>query len=271
MERRQPMANLFFPQLSSGALAQYPIRKMRVGRTIKNLLPDGTVCSYLDTGADRMVWELTYSELSTADLALLRAHFAACSGPFRAFTFIDPTDNMLTSSLDPTAEAWIAPSQLTITAGLPDPNGGDAACTLTNTGQTPATLQQSLAVPSGYQYCFSFWAMSAQPAGVTVFRNGAAVQASAQMNVASSWTRFTSSGSLNDPGAALTVGITLAPGQQIAAYGFQLEPQIVPSGYRPTSGRGGVYATAHWAAIELPVVAQAPGLFSTSFSIEAPV
>jgi len=58
------------------------------------------------------------------------------------------------------------------------------------------------------------------------------------------------------------------PGQQVTVYGLQLEAQLQPSRYRPTRGMGGVYSNAHWAVDELPVMAQAPNLFSTSFSIE---
>lgn len=83
------------------------------------------------------------------------------------------------------------------------------------------------------------------------------------------WSRAVSSGRLNDEGTELTIAISLGAGQQVTIFGPQLEPQLAPSGYRPTAQQGGVYSNAHWAEERLTVAAEAPDLFSTSFVIEA--
>src|ERR1700761_4806918 len=100
------MANLFFPQLSSGAMVQYPVRKTIVSRNIQNLLPDGSVIAFADPDGWMLNWQLSYNELGSSDIGLIQAHFANCAGPFKAFTFIDPTNNMLVSSEDLTNAAW---------------------------------------------------------------------------------------------------------------------------------------------------------------------
>jgi hypothetical protein len=262
------MANLFYPQLSSGAVAQYPIRKTRIARTIKNILPDGSMILFSDPDGGRLIWDLLYTELSDADVQILQAHFNACVGPFHGFTFIDPTDNMLASSVDLRSTPWVTASLIQVSGGAVDPSGGNGAFTVSNAGQINQELAQTANVPSGYQYCFSIYAMSAVPSAITMIRRGATTEDVTTVPIGPTWTRVTSSGRLNDNGTSFTVAISLTAGQQAQLYGPQLEAQRVPSGYRPTSQMGGVYANAHWAVAQLPIIAEAPGLFSTRFTIE---
>lgn len=262
------MADLFYPQLTSGALAQYPLRKVRLARTIKNVLPDGSMILFSDPDGAQLVWQLAYTELSDRDIQALKAHFAACVGPFHAFTFIDPTDNMLISSSELTASPWTAASSIEIVAGSPDPEGGSGAFTMTNTGQASQEITQALQVPSGYQYCFSVYVSSSNPSAVTMIRRGSAAQDETSVSIGPSWARVVSSGSLSDTGIGFAAGISLAPGQQVQVYGPQLEAQVAPSRYRPTTNVGGVYANAHWGGDHLAITAQAPGLSSTAFTIE---
>jgi len=263
------MASLFFPQLSSGALAQYPIRKVRLARTIKNVLADGTILALSDPDGSHLLWEMAYSNLSLADTQALQNHFGNCLGPYHAFTFIDPTDNMLSWSSDLQQAVWNRSSLIQISSGIADPNGGTGAFTLTNTGQAAQQISQTLNVPAGYQYCFSLYAMSSQASNLVLVRTGSAQNSdNTSALLGPAWTRITSSGQLTDSAANFSVGIDLAPGQQITVYGLQLEAQIAPSRYRPTGETGGVYANAHWGIDQLTVTADAPAQFSTSFTIE---
>jgi hypothetical protein len=265
------MANLFYPQLVSGAIAQYPIRKVRTVRTIKNILPDGNMILFSDPDGARLVWELAYTNLSEGDAEALQTHFSSCAGPFHGFTFIDPTDNMLVSSSDLTGAAWLRPGLIQISPGAADPAGGNAAFVLTNAGQSNQEITQTLAVPSGYQYCFSVFVMSANASALTLIRRGSTLQQETSVPAGPNWTRVVSSGQLNDSGTAITVGISLAPGQQVQVYGPQLEAQIAPSRYRPTEQTGGVYANAHWAIEQLSITALAPDVYSTVLSIETSI
>ena|SRR5438270_11300039 len=92
------MADLFYPELMTGVYAQYPIRKSLVSRAIRNLMLDGSIIAAPDYGANRIVWNLSYLELSTSDCDLLRQFYESCVGGLHSFTFIDPTDNMFRSS-----------------------------------------------------------------------------------------------------------------------------------------------------------------------------
>jgi hypothetical protein len=265
------MANLVFPQLTSGALAQYPIRKTRLARTIKNLLTDGNLLLNYDPYGSRLTWELEYVELSNSDLQALEAHFANCVGPFHAFTFIDPTDNMLASSADLTSATWAIPTSVQLTAARPDPLGGTGAFTLTNNGQAAQGITQTLPVPASYQYCFTVYVRSVQSAAITLIASSTSANSTEAFSAGPSWKRLTLSVHLNDPGQSISIGLTLAAGQQADIFGPQLEAQLAPSRYRPTLQQGGVYTNAHWATNSLPVIATAPGHFSTVFSIEASV
>jgi hypothetical protein len=262
------MGNLFFPQLSSGALAQYPIKKARLARTIKNVLSDGSIIAFADPAGARLVWQMVYTELSTSDVQALEEHFSACLGPYHAFTFIDPTDNMLVSSVDLTATAWQSSSLINVSPAQADPNGGTAAFSVVNTGQADQTITQTLSVPSNYEYCLSMYAAADGPDKLTLIRKGVSAEQDTLVAIGPSWTRVIASGRLDDSGKNFTAGISLAPGQKVTLYGLQLEPQAAPSRYRATAQSCGVYQNAHWGVNELTISADAPNLFSTYFTIE---
>jgi hypothetical protein len=261
------MASLFFPQLSSGALVQYPLRKTRHLRTVVNTLADGTIIAAPDTSSGRLKWELIYQDLSPADLALLQTHFAQCSGPWQPFVFIDPTDNMLSDSSNLAAASWQLGSNVTVQPGAPDPTGSSNAFLVTNNGQIAEEVSQTLNVPAWYQYCFSVCVQSATPSQIQLTRQ-ADTQQTVSLPVTTSWTRLVRSGQLATALTSFTVTVSLSPGQQVTLFGPQLEPQIAPSRYRPTLGGGGVYPKAHWSVNTLTISADSPSLFNASCIIE---
>ena len=265
------MANLFFPQLTSGVLVQYPVRRVLVQRSIKNILADGSMILLPDPAAKKIVWQLSYTELSSADMAALVNHFAVCEGRLQAFTFIDPTGNMLMNSANLTAGGWQLPSNISSVAKVADPAGGLQAVQLTNVGQAAQEIVQTVAVPSGYQYCFSAYVSGPQNGSIGLIRRGSAAEESSLSTIGPQWTRVSSSGRLSDSGTSMTVGLSLAAGQQISLYGPQLEAQVWLSRYCATGQAAGVYANAHWAVDQLPTVAEGPDLFGTAFTIEAMV
>ena len=234
------------------------------------MLPDGSMVLYSDPYGGRLIWELTYSDLSAVELQAIQEHFEACIGPFHAFTFIDPTDNMLVSSSDLTASVWQRVSTMELTSGVADPQGGSSAFAVTNAGQADQEISQTMIVPASYMYCFSLYASSAEPTNITLIRRATSIQ-STSVAIGPSWNRVISSGQLSDTDSNFTIAVSLPAGQRANLYGLQLEPQIAPSRYRPTAQVGGIYANAHWGVNELTVVAQRPNLFSTSFSIETAI
>jgi hypothetical protein len=262
------MGSLYFPQLSTGALAQYPIKKTRLYRTITNVLADGSMFLAQDSGYSRSLWSLSYSGLSASDVQAIEAHFAACNGPLHEFTFIDPTENILLWSSDLSNAAWQTPSLINVRPGAIDPFGGSGAFIITNNGENNQELVQTLNVPSGYTYCFSLYITSSQPTWVTLLRRGSRSAQLVQASAGQTWSRALSTGQLNDPGTQLTVGFSLLAGQQIVVFGPQLEAQPAPSQYRPTAQTSGVHLNSHWAVEQLSIAATGPDLYSTAFTIE---
>lgn len=226
---------------------------------------------YPDPDAARLLWGLSYSNLSNGDVEAIQAHFNSCVGPFHAFTFIDPTDTMLLSSSDLRAVAWQTSSMINVIPGAGDPEGNSSAFSVTNTGQADQVISQSVEVPANYRYCFSLYVNSDRPSAITLIRSGGSAEERTSVPIKPGWSRVVSSGQLNDPGKMFTVAISLAAGQRFELYGVQLEAQISPSRYRPTAQTAGVFSNAHWGVDELTVTSEAPNLFSTSFSIETAI
>ena len=91
------MANLYFPQLSTGALVQYPVKRIKSVQTVSTQAEDGSVLTYFDPKGSVLTWQLEYTGITQAEVNQLQALFDACAGRFRAFTFIDPLANLLTA------------------------------------------------------------------------------------------------------------------------------------------------------------------------------
>ena|SRR5690242_13942201 len=245
------MANLFFPQLSTGALVQYPVKRTKSVRTVETRTEDGSVLTYFDPKGSILSWQLEYSGITLAEVNQLQALFEACAGRFRAFTFIDPVANLLTSQ-------WQAGVGVTVAGNI-----------YTNASNAPAEVFQMFSIPSGYVYCFSLSGnMNAGAESMlTLIRRGSATEERTTLPVNSPL--LVSSGVLADGGLRFTAAVQLLPGQSIDLSQAQLEAQPSPSPFRPA--RGGVYPAAHWAIDELLFTAIGPDLFNTSFSIETSV
>src|SRR5215213_6561827 len=66
---------LCFPQLSTGSIAQYPIEKRRLSRTVVNEASDGSRVKLADPGARAIEWTLAFESLSDEERsALVRRH-----------------------------------------------------------------------------------------------------------------------------------------------------------------------------------------------------
>lgn len=262
------MASLFFPQLLSGSMVQYPVRKLKQFRTVVNVYGDGRMTVYPDSGARRLGWQIRYNGISKVEVAALQSLYVQCGGPLLPFTFIDPVDNMLVASSDFTNSSWIGSPGCKVSEGVVDPTGGSAAFSLTNAGQQSAGVTQNLQVPSNYQYCFSVYVRSSDSAPLTLNVAGASASGAQTFVSCPNWTRVRWSGRVNDAGTVLSVSLLTGPGQTIDIYGPQLEAQQSPSTYKATVSRGGVYPACHWTNSELSVTSMGPGVFATEFGIE---
>jgi hypothetical protein len=246
------MADLFFPQLGTGCLVQYPLKRTKSVHTAINEMADGSALLSADPGGSLLHWDLTYAGISVDEVAALQDLFDAARGRLRAFTFPDPLSNLLSTT-------WQYSPLIQV-------NGS----TYTNTGSSPAELSQTLPLPASYQFCFSLSAESMQAGGgsIVLIRRGPSVENRKVMPLGGI---VFSSGFLADPGAGFTVAVELQPGQTVDLSATQLEIQATPSPFRGTSPKGGVYTNAHWALDELLFSATAPNAFSAKLQIEAHV
>lgn len=246
------MPDLFFPQLTTGCLVQYPVKRAKSVHTVMNEMEDGSTLLSSDSDGSLLTWSLTYAGITAAEVTALQSLFVASRGRLRAFTFCDPLDNLLSTN-------WLYSPLIQV-------NG----TTFSNLGSSPATLSQTLPLPANYQFCFSLVANTVQSAAgsIVLIRRGPSVESRDVLPIGGS---AVSAGNLGDPGVGFTVGIELQPGQTVDLTSIQLEIQPAPSPYREPKAAGGVYTNAHWGGDELLFVSTGPDSFSVSLQIEARV
>jgi hypothetical protein len=232
---------LVYPQLTSGALAQYPIVMRRRQRTVVNALADSTSIKLADPYGEVTEWQLKYASLSDSEALALQQFFAATEGSLNVFTFLDPTANLLSWSEQLTNVVWSKDSFLSITAGVTDPTGGAHGWHLSNSGAGPQTISQTLSAPGAYVYCFSVYGRSTQSTVVTLLCGMARVD----WKLGTSWNRLSLTGSGDPTATSIAFGIETPASGAADIFGLQAEPQVSASMYKP-SEIGGVYENANF-------------------------
>src|SRR5262249_11127352 len=154
---------LYYPQLTSGSVCQFPAGWRTTIRTISNELAGGANIRMSDPGGRTMCWRLEYSSLTDDEQSAMEQLFEAAEGRLESFTFLDPTDNLLTWSEDWTKPTWTSDPLLQSAGGGTDPFGGSGALQITNIAQTAQQVVQSLGGASWFQYCFSVYLRSDSP------------------------------------------------------------------------------------------------------------
>src|SRR5437588_9055514 len=151
---------LYFPQLLTGAVGQYPIQKRWLSRTVVNEAWGGTRLKLADPDASAVEWILDFQTLTDNEGDALEQLFEGVEGRLGDFTFLDPTDNLLCWSEKLDEAVWERNSLLTITAGVADPSGRTAANRVSNTGAGALAIQQTVNGPGWFQYAFGLQARS---------------------------------------------------------------------------------------------------------------
>ena len=237
---------LYYPQLNTGTVCQYPLSRRNLRRTIVNSLADGTMIRVKDDGAASVLWDLGYSDLTELELGAIKSIFDATSGSWQTFTFLDPTSNLFTWSEDPLKAGWERDPFLMLTRALPDPLSGTDGVQIINNGQVSQTLQQTLDGPSWFQYCLSVWARSEVTTTMDLYAISASEQIATPYIVGSSWKRLQHSFQMTSQEDGLSIGVRLNAGQRVEVFGFQVEAQPAAGGYKKTRDRAGVYQNARF-------------------------
>lgn len=260
---------LYFPQLSSGALGQYPLTKRRIERTVANQCLDGSQIKLADSQAAVIQWELTLAGLTDAEWQAIAALFSATEGRLQNFEFLDPTDNLLVSSEDLSATAWSKDPGLQLTSQVEDPLGGNGATTVANTGQVTQGVRQTIEIPAGLEYCFSVFARSQTAAQVTLAQSTQTTRAAQTFSIGPGWGRLVFAARLNDTHDPVTFGLELSAGTQADVFGFQMEAQPGASTYKKTTSGCGVYPSARFVDDSLSTTTTDVGQHSCTVRIEA--
>lgn len=260
---------LAFPQLPSGATAQYPIKKHCAQRTIVNTLTDGHVVKLADPGAALSQWQLMYQNLADAELDMLQQFFATCEGQLNAFTFLDPLGNLLAWSEALDQGVWEASTLLQTTAGLSDPTGGSAATRITNPTGSDLTLQQTINAPGWFSYCFSSYVRGQSSGGVSLFLQAGTAAINHSYALRTDWNRIQLGGRLTTTIGSLSAGLVIPAGQYADVFGFQLEPQLAPSIYKRSLSASGVYPNAHFGNDAFACTTSGPNNHACTLTITA--
>jgi hypothetical protein len=258
---------LYFPQLSTGAVGQYPIQKRRQVRTVVNEAADGSRFKLADANAAAVEWVLNYQTLTDDERDALAQFHGSVEGILGDFTFLDPTDNLLCWSEKLDESVWERNLLLTVTAGVADPNGGTSANRVSNTGSGSLAIQQVVNGPGWFEYAFSLQARSGQPQQLTLIRSTATANQSSAHEIGPEWTHLLLSGKFTGTDPSVTFGIQLPPGGSADLFAIQVEAQIGASGYKKTLSACGVYPKARFLDDALSLQADGPSQHSCQIRI----
>ena len=258
---------LYYPQLTSGSVAQYPVNRRNQRRTIANTLADGSNIPMEDATFASVGWDLTYAHLTADEATSIENLFLACEGRLGTFTFLDPTDNLLNWTEDFTQKVWEPDPLLTVSGGVADPFGGSSGAQLTNTAQITQVLSQNIAGASWFQYCLSVWIRADVPTPVTLVAASSGSSAQQSFNAAPAWMRAVFASSLNLQQDGVKFGIQLAPGTRVYIYGPQMEAQLGAGNYKRSTNLAGVYPHSRFDSDELAVTATGLNQYACKVSI----
>jgi hypothetical protein len=252
----------WFPQVGAGAVAQFPLQRKRVWRAITNVLESGELVSLPDVNGGQIEWNLSYQELTDAEVANLTSLFAESGGEAGSFGFVDPFANLLGWSEDLSQPDWQL-GELTATGGFSDPVGTARAWTLQNANGAEQMLSQSLGVPGAYTICFSAYVRSDTAGSIGMLRDATRLN----VTVGPQWKRVQISGQGVSGATASTFSLAVGAGSSIRVFGLQVEAQPWPSPYRPTGAAAGILEETRFSGGDLTVVNTAPGLSACQVSL----
>jgi hypothetical protein len=248
---------LIFPQLSTGALTQYPTAKKISMRSVQSAMEDGTVIALADSAATYLRWKVMLQDLSDQEAKSLTDLFAATQGSLFPFLFLDPTANLLLWSGDFSQSAWQT-AGVTFDLALADPLGGNCAVRAHNQSAGALSIVQQTQIPGSVQGCFSVYLRADTLVTVTLSLAAGSQSRNATAVVMTTWQRYSVSGVFPGVTDALQFGIHLPAATSVQLFGPQVDAQPAASRYIASSGRSGVYANARFDGSQIDRIATGP-------------
>ena len=236
---------LVFPQLSTGASVQYPIRTRLSQHSIQSAMEDGTILTLGDDAAAYFTWRMSFQDLSDLEASALSNFFVATQGNLQPFLFLDPTANLLAWPEDFSQAAW-QHNGITFTTAIADPLGGTRASRASNETASDLPLAQASQIPGFVQVCFSAYLRANAPIAVSLVRSCGSHSQIVQAQLTTTWQRYCLSGNLPGVADPSQFAITVPVGVSLEIFGPQVDAQVTPSQYITNAGRCGVYPKARF-------------------------
>lgn len=259
-----------YPQLSSGALAQYQVRRYRRTGVSRLETASGLVAG-APSEAQWLEWRFAYRGLTGAEARALGDLFEACRGRLESFHFLDPMANLLRGSEDLAGADWERDSGVVLTAGAVDAEVRGRVYALSNGGGAVAGIRQSLPVDRGYAYALSCFARAAAGAAVTLSAGGAGPAVAMAEVVGAAWRRLWLPVRLEEAGLGLVCEVRVGSGVSVELCGVQLEAQPTPGGYKHSATGGALFNSARFGMDELAVVAEEQDSFRADVTVYSEV
>lgn len=237
---------IVFPQLTTGAVGQFPIVRRRKYNAVTNVLADGSAVAYTDSSPRKNAWDLTLRDLTDDEAKSIQQLIQAVEGRRGTFTFVDPTANLLAHSEELDNACWTRGPMIQLSGGVDDPVGGQRAIRLINAGQAAQDLSQSLPAPSWFGYCFSVYGRSAGGSSISLTRSSSSNTQTRVFALGPGWTRCVLSGAFIGTDESLQFTLELPAGASVDVYGIQAETQPSASAYKRSGNRNGVFSSARF-------------------------
>lgn len=256
----------FFPELMSGAAAQFPWRRTIGYRVVRNRFPAGEEINYGDASFETRRWELPLTDLEDSEWQAICDLFEETDGRRMSFTFVEPGANLLAWSESVDQAVWAKSSGVSVNAGQPDPVGGLAATNLSASGSW--TVSQAMAAPASRTFAASAWLKCSASGSSVGFSDGAGQSKQLQISGDNVWRLYELSWRQTSAAEQIIFQISGPGGATVGAYGLQVEPQLGRSSYKRTKGQCGVFADAYFDQDSLEQSLTAPNQNSGTVRIQ---
>ena len=221
-----------FPQLLSGAIAQFPLEKRYSVSNITNFQEDGSRYRVEGQSPVQIGWTLTFGYLTESESNTLTSFFESVAGRFLTFTFLDPNGNLVAWSEDLTQPVWAKSSLFTVSVST---ENGFAILLMGSSGPSIVSISQIVQCPAAALLCFSVFARSEQAASLTL----SIADISRSFEISDMWRQYSVTRSGSGDGDTTSIGLTLSGQASLSRITVSAQP--APSNYNATGEKSGVF------------------------------
>lgn len=257
----------FFPQLSTGAMSQFPLRRRQAFRTVINNLSDGSEVKRLDSFASKLILSLDFCGLSDTEMQSIEDFFKEKEGRRLTFGLLDPGLNLLRWSEEFGRSAWIVGPQLSMSTGKDDPWGTQRATSISNPSIETQEVLQIITAPGHYVYSVSVWLRSDAASSVTLCATSGGFTQNVVVVPQRTWKRYHLPVKMPSDSTSVGFGLEIPARTTVCLVGFQVDAQPAPCAYRRSTSRHGVHQHVRFAMDSLTRTTIGPNDHSTTVLI----